>query len=159
MISLIAAMSKNRVIGRDNQLPWHMPVDLEHFKRLTLNKPIIMGRVTFECLGEPLPKRRNIVVSHQTGLTIPGCETFTSLEKALDAVKDEPEIMIIGGATIYEQSLRFADRIYITIIDTVLEGDTFFPEWPNTWHVVDERHHKKDAEHAFDCAFLTLERD
>jgi dihydrofolate reductase len=158
MISLIAAMSNNRVIGNNNQLPWHLPNDLQHFKTLTVDKPIIMGRKTFDSIGRALPKRRNIVVSRQSGLTIPKCEVFTTIDDAISATQDEPETMIIGGATIYEQTIQYADRIYLTVVDTTIEGDAFFPKWSDDWRVTSEHAHKKDDEHAFDYTFLVLER-
>lgn len=158
MISLIAAMSTNHVIGHNNQLPWHLPHDLQHFKTLTLNKPIIMGRKTFDSIGRPLPKRRNIIISRQKGLHIAGCEVFSTIDDALHATQDEAETLIIGGATIYEQTIQRASRIYLTLVDTTIEGDAFFPKWSHDWRVVDEQQHQKDTQHAFDYSFLVLEK-
>ena len=159
MISLIAALANNRAIGKDNQLPWHLPADLKHFKQLTLNKPIIMGRKTFDSIGRPLPKRRNIIVTRQASLTIEGCEVFNSIDAALAATTDEAETMIIGGANIYEQTLAHADRLYLTLVDTDLDGDAFFPEWAETeWHVTDKSEHHQDENHIFNYTFIILDR-
>ncbi len=160
MLSLIAALSKNYVIGHDNQLPWHLPADLKHFKALTLHKPVIMGRNTFESIGRPLPKRRNIIVSRQTNLIIPACEVYASIDEALQATQNEPETIIIGGATLYEQTISKADMLYLTIIDTELKGDAYFPRaWSrDDWNTVQEEFHTKNAENPFNYTFLTLQK-
>src|SRR3989344_722760 len=123
IISLIAALGNNRVIGEKNALPWHMPADFEHFKKLTLGHPIIMGRKTFDSIGHPLPKRRNVVVTRQTGLVIHGCEIAVSLEDALKLVVHDDEVFIIGGAQIFDQALPLAKRLYLTLIDHDFSGD------------------------------------
>lgn len=156
MISLIAAMSKNRVIGVDNQLPWHLPADLKHFKALTLNKPIIMGRKTYESIGRPLPKRRNIIISRQAGYIVENCDVYSTLEAAFAATHDAEETMVIGGANVYQQALPLADRIYLTIVDTTLEGDAYFPEWSDAWEVCDDVAHQRDDNNPFNYRFLTL---
>lgn len=159
MISLIAALANNHAIGKDNQLPWHLPADLKHFKQLTLDKPIIMGRKTFDSIGRPLPKRRNIIVTRQTQYHVDGCEVFTTIEAALKATANEPETMIIGGATIYQQTLAYADRLYLTLVDTELEGDAFFPQWnDHEWQVLDKIEHQQDDKNNFNYTFITLER-
>ncbi|WP_271410121.1 dihydrofolate reductase [Pseudomonas sp. Q1-7] len=133
-LCLIAALAQNRVIGRDNQLPWHLPADLKHFKAMTLGKPIIMGRKTWDSLGRPLPGRLNLVVSRQEGLLLEGAEVFTSLEAALERAdawaREEAaeELMLIGGAQLYAQGLAIADRLYLTRVELAPEGDAFFPE-------------------------------
>lgn len=127
ILSMIAAMAKNRVIGRDNTLPWHLPEDLRHFKATTLGKPVIMGRKTWESLGRPLPGRRNIVVSRNPAYAPAGGELFPSLEAALAACGDEPECFVIGGAELYRQALPLARKIHLTEIDTEIEGDAHFP--------------------------------
>ena len=158
-ISLIAALSKNHVIGKDNQLPWHLPNDFDYFKSSTLNKPIVMGRKTFESLGKPLPKRRNVIITRQTDFQINDCEVFSTIDAALDALADEPEIMIIGGATIYEQTIDRADYLYLTIVDAEINGDTYFPKWHDTdWQVISEKPHTADAQHAFSYTFLILKK-
>jgi dihydrofolate reductase len=129
IISLIAAMANNRVIGKDNKMPWHLPADLKHFKEVTLGKPIIMGRKTYESIGRPLPGRQNIVISSKTDYELIGCDTVTSLEKALALVGDEIEVMIIGGGYLYSQALSMADKLYLTFIDLEIDGDTQFPSY------------------------------
>ncbi len=159
-IALIAALSKNHVIGKDNQLPWTLPNDLQHFKSLTLHKPIVMGRKTFESIGRPLPKRRNIIITRQKDFQVQGGEVFHSMDSALTALQDEAEIMIIGGATLYQQTLAKADILYLTIVDTEIAGDAFFPEWnSNEWKILSEEKHDADEQHAFAYTFLTLARE
>jgi dihydrofolate reductase len=116
-IAMIAAMANNRVIGKDNQMPWHLPADLKHFKKVTLGKPVIMGRKTYQSIGKALPGRRNIVISRQGVALSADADWVQSIEQALALVQDEAEVMIIGGAEIYRQVLPMADRLYITDID------------------------------------------
>lgn len=157
-LSLIVAMTKNRVIGLDNQMPWHLPVDLAWFKQNTLGKPVIMGRKTFESIGKPLPKRRNIVLS-RTAVAIDGVEIVTSLEQALALVKDETEVMIIGGGQLFAEMIVRADRLYLTEIDTVLEGDTYFPAIDSQeWQVSFMQTHLADKKNPYNCCFKILER-
>jgi dihydrofolate reductase len=139
-LCLIAALAQNRVIGRDNQLPWHLPADLKHFKALTLGKPIIMGRKTWDSLSRPLPGRLNLVVSRQPGLALDGAEVFASLDAALQRAEvwareqGVDELMLIGGAQLYEQALQQADRLYLTRVELSPEGDAWFPEFdPAKW--------------------------
>ncbi|MBQ0138037.1 MAG: dihydrofolate reductase [Kurthia sp.] len=132
MISLIVAHDKNHVIGLNNDMPWHLPGDLAYFKRMTMGKPIIMGRNTFESIGRALPGRRNIVITRNTNYTAEGAEVVHSLQEAINLVKDVEEIMIIGGQQIFTEALPLANRLYITEIDYEFEGDTYFPmykEW------------------------------
>ncbi|MEK4229282.1 dihydrofolate reductase [Solibacillus sp. FSL H8-0538] len=129
MISLIVAHDKNRVIGYDNGMPWHLPGDLQYFKEMTMGKPVIMGRKTFESIGRPLPGRRNIVITRNTEFTAPGIETVPSLEAALDLVSEVEEIMIIGGEQIFKLALPLADKLYITLINHEFTGDTYFPTY------------------------------
>ncbi|OBW92007.1 dihydrofolate reductase [Gallibacterium genomosp. 3] len=157
-LSLIVAMTKNRVIGLDNQMPWHLPADLAWFKQNTLGKPVIMGRKTFESIGKPLPKRRNIVLS-RTAVAIDGVEIVTSLEQALALVKDETEVMIIGGGQLFAEMIVRADRLYLTEIDTVLEGDTYFPVIDSQeWQVSFMQTHLADEKNPYNCCFKILER-
>ena len=132
MISLIAAMSENRVIGRDNKLPWHLPEDLQHFKGLTLGHPIVMGRKTFESIGRVLPGRTNVILSRSPGVSVAGARVYRSLDDALDALKRElgakAEIFVVGGAEVYRQALPLADRVYLTVVRGEIGGDAFFPE-------------------------------
>ena len=159
IISLIAAMSKNRVIGKDNQLPWHLPADLKYFKQMTIGKPIVMGRKTFVSVGNPLPGRRNIVLTRQQHLTFDGCEVFGDMDEALEAIKDEPEVMIVGGAEIFKQALPGASRIYLTIIDNEFDGDTYFPEWNESeWQETASEAHKSDEKNPYEYRFVVFER-
>lgn len=134
-LCLIAALAQNRVIGRDNQLPWHLPADLKHFKAKTLGKPIIMGRKTWDSLGRPLPGRLNLVVSRQAGLQLEGAEVFPSLDAAIVRADEwareqgVDELMLIGGAQLYEQGLALAERLYLTRVALQPEGDAWFPSF------------------------------
>lgn len=136
-ISLIAAVSKNLVIGKDNQMPWHLSEDLQYFKKMTLGKPIIMGRKNHESIGQPLPKRHNIIMTTAANYFAQGCTVVNSIEDALDAAGEVEEIMIIGGGVIYELFLPMADKLYLTEIDKEIEGDVYFPEFDkDEWKVV-----------------------
>ena len=132
-VSLIVAATRNQVIGRDNQMPWHLPADLRYFKQCTLGKPIIMGRKTWESLGRPLPGRLNIVISRQVDTKLDGAEVFADLAAAIArgqawaAAQGVSEVMVIGGGQIYQQALALAQRVYLTRIELELEGDAFFP--------------------------------
>lgn len=129
-ISLIAAMSQNRVIGRNGQLPWRLPADLQHFKQLTTGHTLIMGRKTFESVGKALPNRTNLVLSRQPNYSAANIEVFTTLADALAAVNpDEVEVFVVGGGEIYAQALPLADRIYLTVVHQSFEGDAFFPDF------------------------------
>ncbi len=152
-LCLIAALADNRVIGRDNRLPWHLPADLKHFKALTLGKPIIMGRKTWDSLGRPLPGRLNLVVSRQPDLRLEGAEVFPSLEAALvraqawARAEDAEELMLIGGAQLYEQGLQRADRLYLTRVALSPEGDAWFPEFADSdWRMASSIEHEAAAE-------------
>lgn len=129
MISLIVAHDKNHVIGLNNEMPWHLPGDLAYFKKVTMGKPIIMGRNTFESIGRPLPGRQNIVITRNKQYQAARTDVVHSLEAALELVKDEPEIMVIGGQQIFTEALPLAERLYITKIDHEFEGDTYFPTY------------------------------
>lgn len=126
-ISMITAMANGRVIGKDNKMPWHLPEDLQHFKRVTIGKPVLMGRKTFESIGRPLPGRQNIVISRDNELTIPGVIVVNSIAEALFTAWGNDELVVIGGAKLYEQMLPMADRLYLTKIDIDVGGDAFFP--------------------------------
>ena len=131
-LALIAAMAEQRVIGLDNGMPWHLPADLKHFRNLTVGKPVIMGRKTIESIGKALPKRRNIVVTRRSDFGMDGCEVASSIEAAVELVSHEDEVMIIGGASIYEQTLARADILYLTYIHAQFQGDTHFPAFNET---------------------------
>ena len=159
-ITLVAAMTEDRVIGRDNALPWHLPSDLKHFKRVTLGKPVIMGRRTWESVGAPLPGRRTIVVSRQPDYRATGAEVVPSLDAALRLVAGESEACIVGGAALYEEALPRAHRMELTHIHARgVDGDTYFPAWdPAEWTVVASEDHPADARHAWPMTFRTWER-
>jgi dihydrofolate reductase len=142
MISIIAAVSKNGVIGVDNKLPWYIPQDLKRFKELTTNNVVIMGRKTYESIGKPLPNRLNIVVSRNKDLEIDGCLVVDSISKAIKKAGHNKKIFIIGGGEIYRKSIKFAEKIYLTRIDTVHEGDTTFPELSEFWVEIDREDHE-----------------
>lgn len=155
-LSLIAALAHNRVIGRDNQLPWHLPADLKHFKAMTLGKPIIMGRKTWDSLGRPLPGRLNLVVSRQPGLQLEGAEVFDSLEAAIARAdewarqEEADELMLIGGAQLYAQGLALAERLYLTRVGLEPEGDAFFPEVSEAdWHLSSSVEHPSTGDTPF----------
>lgn len=158
-ISLIVAAADNNVIGRDGQLPWRLATDLKRFKALTMGKPILMGRLTFEAIGRALPGRRNIVISSQPDYGAAGCELVPTPGAALALVRSEPEIMVIGGGTIYRELLPFATRIYMTQVHADLAGDTYFPALDEgEWEERAREEHAADASNDFGYAFITLER-
>ncbi len=158
LISIIVAMANNRVIGKNNDMPWHLPADLQHFKSVTLGKPIIMGRKTYESIGRPLPGRQNIIVSRNPEYRVEGCKVVRSLQEATALVQNEEEIMIIGGGKLYAQALESADRLYLTFIDLEVDGDTHFPEYEhlNIKEVKREKHHK-DEKNPYDYQFVDFE--
>ena len=158
MISLIAALAVDRVIGMENAMPWTLPADLAWFKRNTLNKPGIMGRLTWESIGRPLPGRKNIVVSSKPG-TDDRVEWVTSIEAALNACGDAEEIMVLGGGRIYEQLLPKAQKLYLTHIAAEVEGDTHFPDYePDEWQSVFSEFHDADENNSHSYCFEILER-
>lgn len=158
-LSIIAAVSENNAIGKDNQLLWHLPADLKHFKALTTGHTIIMGRKTFDSIGKPLPNRRSIVVSRNTALKIEGVELAYTLEDALRLAGNKEEVFIIGGAEIYRQSLPFADKIYLTRVHQQHEADAFFPEIdPGIWKETASATFQPDEKNTISYTFSTLER-
>lgn len=161
IVSALVAAARNGVIGRDNQLPWRLPNDLKFFKRMTLGKPIIMGRKTHESIGRALPGRRNLVITRNPEYRSEGGEVFGSLVDALKACMEEVEVCIIGGASIYNQAfeLDLVDKLYLTRVEADVEGDTFFTvptgiEWAET----DREAHPADKKHAYPYTFITLEK-
>lgn len=139
MISLMVAHDPNRVIGKDNQLPWHIPEDLAYFKKHTVGKGMVMGRNTYESIGRPLPKRRNIVVTRNPDYQIDGADVVHDVEQAVKLAEEiHEEVMVIGGEQIFRTVLPIADRLYITLIKKPFEGDTFFPEYGDEWKLVSE---------------------
>lgn len=159
LVSIIAAMDRNRLIGNNNQLPWHLPADLAHFKRVTMGKPIIMGRKTYESIGRPLPGRTNIVLTRSSDFNAEGVLTANTLEQALNHVSAEDEVMIIGGSTIYELTLPRADRLYLTYVEDSFEGDAWFPDFDlEQWHIVASEEHSADEKNSSAYRFVTYAR-
>lgn len=161
LISAIVAMSENRVIGRQNQLPWHLPADLKHFKTITTGHPIIMGRKTYESIGKPLPNRTNIIISRDASYQAEGCIVTSSIHDAINAagLGHANEIFIIGGAEIFKTALPLISRIYLTIVHHQVLGDVYFPELDNhVWQESMREPHMKDENNAYDYTFMTLER-
>lgn len=157
-ISIIVATAENNAIGKNNQLLWHMPNDLKHFKEITSGRTIIMGRKTFDSVGKPLPKRRNIVVTRQD-IEIRGCEVVRSINEGLDLCKGEDEVFIGGGAEIYRQAMDKTDRIYLTIVHHQFDADTFFPEIDHSlWAEVSRERHEADEKNPYPYSYITLER-
>jgi dihydrofolate reductase len=160
-VSLIAAVDKHLAIGRGNALPWHLPADLQRFKALTLNKPIVMGRKTAESLGRALPKRRNIVLSRTGQAPFAGMETINSLAGLMALRRDEPELCIIGGGEIYTLALPFATHLYLTHVDTIVENaDAFFPKFDSTrWKITQREKYSADEKNAFAFECIDYEKN
>ncbi len=157
-ITIVVAIASNYAIGKNNQLLWHLPKDLRHFKDITAGGTVIMGRKTFDSVGKPLPKRRNIVVTRQP-IKIEGCEVVASIEDAIALCKTENEVFIVGGAEIYRQAMHLVNRIYLTIVHHSFDADTFFPEIDyKDWKETAREDHETDEKHAFSYSFITLER-
>ena len=158
-VSLVVAAANNNVIGRDGELPWHLPDDLRQFKRLTTGKPVIMGRRTFESIGKPLPDRHNIVMTRDPDYAAPGCDIVSSVSDALDCAGDGTEVMVIGGGQVYRDFMPRAGRIYLTRVQAEIDGDTHFPEIDsNEWQMVSSEHHDADERHAYPFEMMVLER-
>jgi len=159
IISIIAAVADNMLIGKDNKLPWNLPADLEYFKRNTLGKPVIMGAKTFESIGKPLPNRKNIILSLDENYKAEGCIVVTSIEKALKEVGDDEEVMIAGGASIYKQFLPLANRLYLTFIHHKFEGDAYFPEINfDQWKELSRKDNKPDERNLYSYSFVIFEK-
>jgi dihydrofolate reductase len=158
-ITLVAAMAHDRVIGRDNALPWHLPADLAHFKRLTLDKPIVMGRRTWESLPGLLPRRRHVIITSQADYPADGGERVCSPAAALALLRDQPEVMIVGGASIFAALLPAATHMALTFVDADIPGDTHFPAWePAAWREVSREHRSADERNAYALDFVMFER-
>lgn len=158
-LSLIAAMDENQLIGSNNGLPWQLPADLAFFKRTTMGKPVLMGRKTFESIGRPLPGRRNIIITRDSAYEAPGCEIVHDINAAMELTADCEETMLIGGASLYEQTIELANVLYITRIAHAFQGDTWFPqfdlaEWTEAWREA----HEPDEKNAYSYAFLKFVR-
>jgi dihydrofolate reductase len=159
IISLIVAMGKDGVIGLENRLPWRLPADLAHFKRITMGKPIVMGRKTWESLPGVLPGRRHIVITRDEGYQADACTLVHSTDEAIQAAGDVDEVMIVGGSTIYREFLPLADRFYLTRVDREIEGDAYFPEvdW-DQWRELSRESHQPDEKNPHAYSFIELER-
>ncbi|WP_394127911.1 type 3 dihydrofolate reductase [Vibrio hepatarius] len=158
IISMIAAMAQDRVIGIDNQMPWHLPADFAWFKRCTMGKPVVMGRKTYDSIGRPLPGRQNIVISRDASLVIEGVTTVTSIDEALTVAGSVEEVMIIGGGTIYEACLAKANKLYVTHIEAEIQGDTQFPAWGDEFKETYSEAYSADEKNAYNMRFVVLEK-
>ncbi|MBT3198009.1 MAG: type 3 dihydrofolate reductase [Gammaproteobacteria bacterium] len=158
-ITLIAAMAKERVIGMKNGLPWELPADMRHFRQQTMGKPILMGRKTFDSIGRPLPGRQNIVITRDQQLQIAGCDVVSSIAAALRAAGEADEVMIMGGASFYQQMLPQAQRMVLTFIDLEIEGDAWFPQWePSEWRETRREDCPADEKNRWPHHFVEMER-
>lgn len=159
IVSIVVAIAEDNAIGKDNQLLWHLPADLKHFKDITSGHTIIMGRKTYDSIGRPLPNRRNIVITRNTGLELPGTEITNSLDEALALCKGTEEVFIIGGAELYNHALAATNRIYLTRVHQTYEADTFFPEIDlEEWQELSTEKHLPDEKNKVAYTFSTLER-
>ncbi len=159
LLSIIVAAAENNAIGKDNQLLWHLPNDLNFFKRTTTGHSLIMGRKTLESFGRPLPNRRNIIITRQSDYQCNGAEVVHSLEEALALCQGEQIVFIGGGSEIYRQALPLVDQVLLTRVHAVLEGDSFFPELDmNEWQLVSSEPHPADERHAYAYTFMVYER-
>ncbi|HEU5145439.1 MAG TPA: dihydrofolate reductase [Chryseosolibacter sp.] len=164
IVSAIAALSRNRVIGKNNDLPWKLPDDMKFFMETTRGHHVVMGRRNYDSLHEkykPLPQRTNIVITRQQNFKAPGCEVMHAVEPALDLARKngESECFIIGGAEIYQLAMPYTTRLYMTEIDAVIEGDTFFPEFnPSDWKEISRQHHPADQRHAYAFDIVVYDR-
>lgn len=161
IVSAIVATAKNNVIGKNNDIPWYLPADLKYFKKTTLNHHIIMGRKSFQSIGKPLPKRTNIVITRNPFFIASNCIMSTSVEEALSIAQDngETEAFIIGGGQIYELSKNYWDKLYLTEVDLLVEGDIFFPEInPEEWNLISSESHQPDEKNEHAYTFKVFER-
>jgi dihydrofolate reductase len=157
--SLVVAMDRNRVIGRDNALPWRLPADLAHFKKVTMGHPVLMGRRTYESIGKPLPGRTNIVITHNRGFVAPGCVVVGSLDEAWKAANDASEACVIGGTSVFAEALASADVIHLTEVDAEVAGDTYFPDFDRSaWRETEISRHAADERNAYPIRIVELRR-
>ncbi len=157
-LSIIVAMDRNGLIGRDGDLPWRLSSDLKHFKQITMGKPIVMGRKTHESIGRPLPGRDNIIITRNHAYAAEGCVVLHSMQQ-VSAIYAGREVMLIGGAELYAQTLDMANRLYLTEVHAELAGDTYFPRWSRKdWHEIDRQDFNADEKNEHDYSFVVLER-
>ena len=158
-LAIIVAMDENNLIGKDNNLPWRLSADLVYFKHVTMGKPIIMGRATYESIGRPLPGRKNIVISAQPGYHAEGCTVCSTIEQALESCADADEVMVMGGASLYKQLLADADTLYLTLVHAQLKGDTWFPLWDKSqWQQISKQEHPADDKNEYPHSFIVYKR-
>ena len=158
-VAIIVAMDKQGLIGRNNDLPWKLSADLKYFRRVTMGKPLVMGRNTHESIGRPLPGRKNIIVTSNANYHVDGCTVVSSLDQALLACDDAEEVMVMGGASLYEQLLPQADRVYLTHVNAELEGDTWFPQWnKDQWQEISREDHQADEKNQYPYSFVIYDR-
>ena len=161
IVSAIAAYAQDLVIGKDNQIPWYLPADLQYFKKTTSHRTVLMGRRCFESIGKTLPNRQNLIVTRNLFYAASGCRIFHSVEEALQFADDsnESEVFIIGGGEIYRQTIDYCDRLYLTEVKVRVEGDVFFPAFdPEEWREVFHQYRTKDDKNVYDMTFRILER-
>lgn len=159
IVSLVAAMAENRVIGKNGKLPWHLPKDLKYFKKLTVDHTVIMGRKTFDEIKRPLDNRRNVVITRNHAFQPHGATVVPSLEEALALAATEEEVFVIGGGDIFRLALPRADRLYLTVVHAEVEGDTFFPPFDDSaWALEEDERHEADYQHAYPFSFRRYER-
>ncbi len=159
LVSIIAAMDRNHLIGNKNQLPWHLPADFAHFKAVTMGKPIVMGRKTFESIGKPLPGRKNIVLSRNPEVKFEGVDCVSNFSQAVSLVGDVEELMVIGGSVVYEMLLPEVDRMYLTFVEAEFSGDAWFPKFDkNQWIETEVVDCPADEKNAYACRFVTLKK-
>lgn len=159
IVSAVVAISLNHAIGKNNELLWHLPADLKHFKQITTGHTIIMGRKTYDSIGKALPNRRNIIITRKTDLQIPGVEVTNSIEEALELCAQEREVFIIGGAEIYKSALARTNRIYLTTVQATYDADAYFPEIDrNEWEETEIELHAPDEKNKLAYTFSTLSR-
>jgi len=159
-LSMIVAMAHHRIIGADNDMPWHLPADLQHFRRTTMGKPVVMGRKTYESIGKALPGRHNIVITTNPQYTLADASVVFSVDEALALCAKEEEVMIIGGGSIYALLIEHTDTLHLTFIDKDVAGDTQFPDWNEygQWQEVSREAHHADDKNPHDYEFVTLQR-
>jgi len=158
-LSIIVATDEQGLIGKDNDLPWKLSADLQYFRRVTMGKPLIMGRNTHESIGRALPGRKNIIVSNNCDYTADGCCVVHSVEDAVKACDGVEEVMVMGGASLYKQMLQQADRLYLTQVHASLEGDTWFPDWQRSdWQEISREDHLADDKNDYPYSFVIFER-
>jgi len=159
MVTIIAAIGRNRALGKNNDLIWHLPADLRRFKKVTRGHHIIMGRKTYESLGKPLPNRTNIIVSRNPDYKAEGCVVVSSLEEALKTAKADPNPYVLGGAEIYKQALSIADFMDLTLVHADFEADAFFPDFSlENWKEIGRQDFEKDEENPYDYSFVQYKK-